>query len=583
MPSGSTPRETDGVNESSAFNLQAILDEVAEAAARTCGADEARVFHVRDGQYRRLAKYGPLADVSSEGWHPIERDRIPGRVILDRAVLHIEDIQVLPESETFGRKFRDSDARTVLAVPMVSGNIPIGALLLGQTQVRPFTEEQIRVAQSFASFAATAIERAQLGEQLEQRNRELHEALEQQTATAEVLRIISSSPTELQRVLDAICKAAARVCGAAHATIRLVDGSSLRVVARHGQGLRGDEIPLNGNSYVGRAVLEQRTIHLTNIPEQLGPGTEFPEDIAFTQPSSVAVPLIREGRAIGSLSARADVVNAFDDSRVALLQTFANQAVIAIENARLFNELQEKNAELGVASQHKSEFLANMSHELRTPLNAIISFSEMLQEDADDAGQQQFLPDLQEINAAGKHLLGLINDILDLSKIEAGRMDLLPEQFSVPALVEEVRSLAAPLVEQNGNVFVIELDPEVGEMFADRTRLKQSLLNLLSNAAKFTEQGVVTCRTALKVGGRISIAVEDTGIGMSPEELARLFQAFSQADASTARKYGGTGLGLALARQYARMMGGDVTVTSKPGVGSTFTIWLPRDMRAGRD
>jgi signal transduction histidine kinase len=244
----------------------------------------------------------------------------------------------------------------------------------------------------------------------------------------------------------------------------------------------------------------------------------------------------------------------------------------------LLEELGQKNEELAVASQHKSEFLANMSHELRTPLNAIINFSEMLQEDAEDKGDEQYIPDLQEINSAGKHLLELINDILDLSKIEAGRMDVVPEAFGVAELVHELQALAAPLVEKNGNRFAIQADPVLGEMYSNRTRLKQSVLNLLSNAAKFTENGTVTWRIH-QADDAITFAVSDTGIGITSGQQAKLFQAFSQADVNTARKYGGTGLGLALTRQFCQLLGGDVSVESELGKGSTFTITLPVDVR----
>jgi signal transduction histidine kinase len=287
---------------------------------------------------------------------------------------------------------------------------------------------------------------------------------------------------------------------------------------------------------------------------------------------------LRGGAAIGALAVVRHEPGAFSDKQMVLLETFADQAVIAIENVRLFNELQERNGQLVVASQHKSDFLANMSHELRTPLNAIINFSEMLQEDAHDKGDEGYIPDLEEINRAGKHLLELINDILDLSKIEAGRMDVVPEAFSVADLVHEVQALAAPLIERNGNTFVVEANEILDEMYSDRTRIKQSLLNLLSNAAKFTEKGTITLRTQTNPD-QIAFTVSDTGIGMTAEQQPKLFQAFTQADITTARKYGGTGLGLALTRQFCQMMGGDVTVQSEPGKGSTFTITLPLDVR----
>jgi signal transduction histidine kinase/CheY-like chemotaxis protein len=260
-----------------------------------------------------------------------------------------------------------------------------------------------------------------------------------------------------------------------------------------------------------------------------------------------------------------------------------------------FNEMlvqiQQRDAELTVskeaaeqANRTKSAFLANMSHELRTPLNAIIGYSEMLQEEAADLGQEDFVPDLKKIHGAGKHLLALINDILDLSKIEAGKMELYLETFEIRNLVEDVRATIHPLIEKNQNTLRVTYSSELGPMHADVTRVRQVLFNLLSNASKFTERGTVildVTREEEPDGDMIVIRVEDTGIGMSPEQLGKLFQAFTQADASTSRKYGGTGLGLVICRRFCQMMGGDVTVESTPGVGSVFTVKLPARV-AGR-
>jgi signal transduction histidine kinase/CheY-like chemotaxis protein len=241
---------------------------------------------------------------------------------------------------------------------------------------------------------------------------------------------------------------------------------------------------------------------------------------------------------------------------------------------RTCEQLGELYQQLEAASQHKSAFLANMSHELRTPLNAVIGYSEMLQEMAEDEGFDQFVPDLAKIRDAGRHLLNLINDILDLSKIEAGKMDLYLEEVDLKALIEEVRSIVAPLATSSGNRFDIVCPDDLGTFYTDRTKLKQSLLNLLGNASKFTQQGRVALE--LRAGDEeLSFIVSDTGIGMTEEQLGRLFQAFSQADASTTRRYGGTGLGLAITKHFCEMLGGRITVESEPGRGSTFTITLP--------
>jgi signal transduction histidine kinase len=267
----------------------------------------------------------------------------------------------------------------------------------------------------------------------------------------------------------------------------------------------------------------------------------------------------------------------FPEHTVDLLQTFAAQSVLAIQNANLFTEVEEKSRQLALASQHKSQFVASMSHELRTPLNAIIGLTEMMVSNAARFGTEKAAEPLRRVHRAGTHLLGLINQVLDLSKIEAGKLELSPETVNLAPLIEEVIGTARQLAEQNKNRLVLEAQENLGQLTVDPMRLRQILLNLLSNACKFTKQGVVALRVKRVVDGRnwIEIAVADTGIGMTPEQQAKLFEEFTQADSSTARQYGGTGLGLAITRRLAHMMGGDVTVASEPGKGSVFTLRLP--------
>ena len=286
---------------------------------------------------------------------------------------------------------------------------------------------------------------------------------------------------------------------------------------------------------------------------------------------------------IGVLTLARAQVRPFNEKQIELLTTFADQAVIAIENVRLFDEIQDKSRQLAEASQHKSQFLANMSHELRTPLNAIIGVSEMLREDAE--ALKQDLEPLDRVLGAARHLLALINDILDLSKIEAGRMELHLETFSLVPLIEGVIKTIEPLAAKNGNRLV-RLPSELGTMHADQMRLRQALLNLMSNANKFTDRGTITIDAGQRQeNGRdwITLAVIDTGIGMTAEQMGRLFQEFSQASSTTASKYGGTGLGLAISRRFCQMMGGDITVESAPGRGSTFTIRLPTIVEAPKE
>jgi adenylate cyclase len=292
----------------------------------------------------------------------------------------------------------------------------------------------------------------------------------------------------------------------------------------------------------------------------------------------LGVPMLKENKLVGAIAIYRQDVRPFTGKQVELVTNFANQAVIAIENTRLLNEIQDKNRQLQVASEHKSQFVSSMSHELRTPLNAIIGLTEMMYTHAGRFGTEKAQEPLRRVHAAGTHLLGLINQVLDLSKIEAGKLELNPTSVNLAPLIDEVAGTARPLAEQNKNRLVVEAAVDLGALTVDPMRLKQILLNLLSNACKFTKQGEIRleARRFLNEGGWIELAVADTGIGMTVEQQARLFEEFSQADAATAQRFGGTGLGLAISRKLARMMGGDVTVASEPGKGSVFTVRLPQ-------
>ena len=326
----------------------------------------------------------------------------------------------------------------------------------------------------------------------------------------------------------------------------------------------------------GRIALERKSIQIPDIladPEF----TWFESQRLGKHRTLLGVPLLREGILIGLVGLGRNKVQPFTDKQIALVETFADQAAIAIENVRLFNEIQDKSRQLAEASQHKSQFLASMSHELRTPLNAIIGLTEMLVANTARFGTEKAHEPLRRVNAAGNHLLGLINQVLDLSKIEAGKLELAPQTVELAPLIDEVIGTAHQLAEQNKNRLVVEAQDNLAPITVDPMRLRQILLNLLSNACKFTKQGEVALRVKRVANGRdwVELAVSDTGIGMTPEQMGKLFEEFSQADATTAQKFGGTGLGLAITRKLARMMGGDVTVMSELGKGSVFTVRLP--------
>src|SRR5262249_17307259 len=331
-------------------------------------------------------------------------------------------------------------------------------------------------------------------------------------------------------------------------------------------------------SMAGRTALEGKAVQ---VPDVLAdPEYHFKEgaQVGGTR-TMLGVPLLREGKPIGVIALSRRSGRPFTSKQIQLVETFADQAVIARENVRLFEEIQEKSRQLEAANRHKSQFLASMSHELRTPLNAILGLTEMMVTNAPRFGTEKAAEPLRRVHRAGTHLLGLINQVLDLSKIEAGKLELNPESVNLTP-IDEVIGTARQLAEQNKNRLVVEAQEKLGTLTVDPMRLKQILLNLLSNACKFTRQGEVKLRVCKIVEGRnwIEFAVSDTGIGMTPEQQARLFEEFTQADSSTAQRYGGTGLGLAITRKLARMMGGDVTVQSAPGKGSIFAVRLPANV-----
>jgi signal transduction histidine kinase/CheY-like chemotaxis protein len=423
--------------------------------------------------------------------------------------------------------------------------------------------------------------------EVEARTRELMRSVAELQALNEVGQAVSSS-LDLETVLATVIARAVRLADADSGTLYQFDEADGVFDPRANFGvsdamietLRGSRIGL-GDGPVGICAVNRSPVQVsdTEVSKQKVSAIWEHDGIRAV----VAVPLLRDEHVTGALVIRRKVSGEFAPSIVKLLQTLASQSVMAIENARLFKESQAKSEQLAEASKLKSQFLANMSHELRTPLNAIIGLTEMLHEDARDLKRAEELEPLERVLRAAHHLLELINDILDLSKIEAGRMDMHVETFAIAPLVDEVIATIGSAAAKNGNELIVHCPQDIGEMHADQTRIRQALLNLVSNANKFTEHGRVTvdvARVMSKGSEEIAMAVTDTGIGMSPEQVGRLFQEFVQADPSTTRRYGGTGLGLAISRRFCQMMGGEITVASQLGKGSTFTIRLPARIEA---
>jgi signal transduction histidine kinase/HAMP domain-containing protein len=422
---------------------------------------------------------------------------------------------------------------------------------------------------------------ANLEHKVEDRTRELTESLEQQTATSEILGVIASSPADIQPVLDVIAQRAARLCDADDAIIFRVVGDHHQRVAKYGSIPAPDfPVPITRGFPGGRAIIDRQTIHIHDIEALID--TEYsdvkPIQKEIGQRTVLATPLLREGIAIGAIVIRRLYVLPFSDKQIALLKTFADQAVIAIENVRLFQELEEKNDQLEAANKHKSQFLANVSHELRTPLNSIIGFTRLVLRKTEGQIEKLQKENMQKVLISSEHLLNLINGLLDLAKIESGKMEAYIETFKLDDIMRMATTTVEPML-KNGRVKLItEIAPDLPPLKTDRDKLKQSVLNLLSNAVKFTEKGEIKV-AAWRDNGSLKLTVSDTGIGMKKEALDLIFDEFRQADMSSTRRYGGTGLGLAIVRRFINLLGGEIAVESEEGKGSKFTITMPMELK----
>jgi signal transduction histidine kinase len=563
-------------------DVQPVLDAVAESAARLCGAVDAIIQRVDGGLIYRVAHFGAITAVSDV--RPVTWATPTGRAIMERRTIHVDDIldefargnyleaRVLQQGSGF---------RTILVVPLMREDAVIGIITIRRLEMRPFTGKQITLLQTFADQAVIAIENVRLFKELETRTGELTRSVGELTALGEVSQAISST-LDLETVLTTIVSRAVQLSGVDGGVVFEYDNGIEEFVHRAATETGG---PLaearratrvrKGEGVVGRTAI---TLEPVQVPDITGPGAYVGANRENLIESGVrailAVPMVREGQLIGCFVVSRNRAGNFPAETVELLRTFATQSALAIQNARLFHEVADKSRQLEAASQHKSEFLANMSHELRTPLNAIIGFSEVLAQGMFGETNEKQTEYLHDILESGRHLLSLINDILDLSKIEAGRMELELSAFDLPQAIQNALTLVRERALRRGIALHHAIDERVAEIRADERKVKQVLLNLLSNAIKFTPEGGRIEVRAASAAGLAEVSVTDTGVGIAPEDLEAVFEEFRQVGTAH-MKAEGTGLGLALSQRFIELHGGRVWVTSQVGVGSTFTFTLP--------
>ena len=568
------------VISSSPTDVQPVFETIARSATTLCEAELSHLYRFDGGLIHFAAQHGgtPAETTAAQRAFPQPPSRlsVTARAILKAAIVQVADVSEEPEVADSLRMFR-----TVLSVPMLRDRRPLGAITVARRVVRPFTAKQIDVLKIFADQAVIAIENARLFTELQERTQELTRSVGELRALGEVGQAISST-LDLEMVLTTVVSRAVELSGLDGGVVFEYDEAAEEFIQRVATETGGTlaEVRRTTRFRKGEGVLGRTAITLkpVQVPDITAPGayeSRLRENLIESGIRAIlAVPMVREDRLIGCLAVTRNHPGEFPAETIELMRTFATQSALAIQNARLFRELADKSHQLEVASQHKSEFLANMSHELRTPLNAIIGFSEVLSDRMFGELNEKQEEYLKDIYASGTHLLSLINDILDLSKIEAGRMELELTEFHLPTAIENAVMLVRERAGRRNIGLHTAMDPELGQIQADERKVRQVVLNLLSNAIKFTSEGGRIEVGAVAKDGLVEVSVGDTGIGIAPEDQEKVFEEFRQVG-TEAKKVEGTGLGLTLCRKFVELHEGKIWVKSQLGQGSTFTFTIP--------
>jgi GAF domain-containing protein len=566
----------------STFDLQPVLETLVENATRLCGAKTGVIFRLDEEVFRWVADYGATAS------HREFRQRNPvragrgssmGRAALSGQTVHIIDAMADPDFEHTGDAQGVGNFRTLLGVPMLRGGVLLGVFSLQRREVQPFTKKQIELVETFADQAVIAIENVRLLEEAQTRTRELARSVQELQALGEVGRAVSST-LDLKVVLKTIVDRAVHLSGTNAGSIFYYRKELGTFELGETTGLNEDfvarlqKLDISAReSGLGEAIAKRQPLQIPDLSQRPSePLRDSVLEAGFR--ASLIVPLLGAEEPLGTLILRRHQPGEFPQAIISLMQAFADQSAIALENARLFEQIAQKSRELEIASQHKSQFVANMSHELRTPLAAILGYAELIQEGFYGPLPEKSLDALTRIRSNGKHLLGLINTVLDIAKIESGQFSLNLAEYALENVVETVRAATESLASTKKLGLTIKVTGRLPIGLGDEQRLTQVLLNLVGNAIKFTDSGEVRI-SAAAVNGHFTVSVMDTGPGIAEEHQVRIFDQFHQIDSSNTKAKGGTGLGLAITKQIVEMHGGRIWVESMVGKGATFRMQLP--------